>query len=128
VIRILPLRGLVALLYMAGVLSLSALPGSQVRKWGISPYVLDLLHIPLFAGLALVTMWAIVAPRGRRALGVLVGLTLFAGVDEFLQLWVPGRAASFADFARDAFGIAAGIALTEGVRPFAVALRRESQR
>lgn len=127
-IRILPLRGLVALAYMAGVISLSAIPGRQVARWGISAYALDLLHIPLFAGLALVTMWAVVAPRSRRALVVLVGLTLFAGVDEFLQLWVPGRAASFADFARDALGIAIGIALSAGVRPVALALRRESGR
>jgi VanZ family protein len=127
-IRIVPLRGLVAFVYMAGVLSLSAMPGRQLSRWGVSPFVLDLLHIPLFAGLALVTLWALVAPRARRAVWVLVGLTLFAGVDEFLQLWVPGRVASFADFARDAVGVALGIALSEGVRPVALALRRESQR
>lgn len=128
VIRIVPLRGLVALLYMGVVVSLSAMPGRQLARWGVSPYMLDLLHIPLFAGLALVTMWAIVAPRARRALWVLLGLTLFAGVDEFLQLWVPGRVASLADFARDAFGVALGIAFSEGVRPFALALRREPER
>ena len=127
-IRIVPLRGLVALVYMAGVISLSAIPGRQILRWGFSRYALDLLHIPLFAGLALVTMWAVVAPRARRALWVLVGLTLFAGADEFLQLWVPGRAASFADFARDALGIAIGIALAEAARPVALALRRESGR
>lgn len=127
-IRIVPLRGLVALSYMAGVISLSAVPGRQAARWGISPYMLDLLHIPLFAGLALVTMWAVVAPRARRAMFVLLGLTLFAGVDEFLQLWVPGRVASLADFARDALGIAIGIALSAGVRPVALALRRESGR
>lgn len=126
-IRILPLRGLVALLYMAGVLSLSAIPGRVAARFGFSPFVFDMLHIPLFAGLALVTLWAIVAPRARRAVLVFVGLTLFAGADEFLQHWVPGRAASFADFARDALGIAIGIALAEAV-PAALASRRESQR
>jgi len=127
-IRILPLRGLVALAYMGGVISLSAIPGRQIVRWGLSRYTLDLLHIPLFTGLALVTLWAVVAPRSRRALWILVALTLFAGVDEVLQLWVPGRVASFADFARDTFGIAVGIALSEGVRPIALALRRESER
>ena len=53
---------------------------------------------------------------------------LFAGIDEFLQLWVPGRVASFADFARDALGIAIGIGLSELARPVALALRRESER
>jgi hypothetical protein len=128
VIRIVPLRGLVALLYMAVVISLSAMPGRQLSRWGLSGFTLDLLHIPLFAGLVLVTLWAVVAPRARRALWVLLGLTLFAGVDEVLQLWVPGRVASFADFARDVLGIVAGIALSEGMRPIALALRRESER
>ncbi len=127
-IRILPLRGLVALLYMAGVLSLSALPGRMLVGWGFSRGIFDLLHVPLFAGLALVTLWAVVAPRARRVVWVFVGLTLFAGGDEFLQHWVPGRVASWADFARDALGIAIGIALAEAARPVALVLRRESQR
>jgi VanZ family protein len=128
VIRIVPARALVALVYMCGVISLSALPGRQVRRWGFSPYVLDLLHIPLFTGLALVTLWAIVAPRRQRALLVFTALALFAGGDEILQLWVPGRVASVADFARDALGIAIGIAISEAARPLALALRRESER
>lgn len=127
-LRVIPLRGLVALLYMAGVLSLSALPGRSVARLGLTRLQLDLLHIPLFTGLALVTLWAIVGPRTQRALLVFTGIVLFAGVDEFLQLWVPGRVASFADFARDALGIAIGIGLSELVRPVAIALRRESER
>ena len=121
--RVVPLRGLVALLYMGGVLSLSALPGRMVSRWGLSVHQLDLLHIPLFAGLAVVTLWAIVAPRVPRALCVLLAVTLFAGGDEILQLWVPGRVASFADFARDALGAMIGVALSEGVRPVAIAFR-----
>jgi VanZ family protein len=128
VIRVVPIRGAVALAYMAGVLSLSALPGRTAARWGISRYTLDLLHIPLFAGLALVTIWAIVAPRSQRAIMVVAGLVLFGAVDEILQLWVPGRAASFADFARDALGVVLGVAFAEGVRPVALALRRESGR
>ena len=123
-----PARGLVAFLYMVGTLSLSALPGRRVSRWGLTPFELDLLHIPLFTGLALVTLWAIVGPRNKRLLWVLVGLTLFAGVDEILQLWVPGRVASFADFARDTLGIAIGIGLSGLARPVALALRRESER
>ena len=126
--RVIPLRGMVALLYMAGVLSLSALPGRSVARWGLSRFELDLLHIPLFTGLALVTLWAIVGPRAQRALLVATGIVLFAGIDEILQLWVPGRAASFADFARDALGMAIGIGLSELVRPVAIALRGESER
>jgi hypothetical protein len=121
--RIEPLRGLVALLYMGGVISLSALPGRVVSRWGLSAHQLDLLHIPLFAGLAMVTLWAIVAPRVPRALCVLLAVTLFGGGDEILQLWVPGRVASLADFARDGLGAVIGVALSEMMRPVSVALR-----
>lgn len=126
--RVIPARGLVALLYMAGVLAVTALPGRSLSRWGLTRYDLDLLHIPLFTGLALVTLWAIVGPRAQRALLVFTGIVLFAGIDEFLQRWVPGRVASFADFARDALGIAIGIGLSELFRPVAIALRRESER
>ena len=126
--RIIPWRGVVALLYMAGTLSLSALPGRRVSSWGLTGDQLDLLHIPLFTGLTLVTLWAIVAPRAQRALVVASGIVLFAGVDEIVQRWVPGRVASLADFARDALGIAMGIGLSELARPVAIALRRESER
>jgi len=128
VIRVVPIRGLVALAYMGGVLSLSALPGRWAARMGISPFLLDLLHIPLFAGLALVTMWAIVAPRVPRAITVAAGLVLFGAVDEILQLWVPGRVASFADFSRDGLGVVLGVAFAEAMRPVALALRRESGR
>ena len=121
-----PIRGLLALAYMFGTLTLSALPGRRVSRWGLTPWQLDMLHIPLFTGLALVTLWALVGPRNKRLLWVLVGLTLFAGVDEILQLWVPQRVASFADFARDSLGIAIGIGLSGLARPVALALRRES--
>ena len=126
--RVIPWRGALALLYMAGVLSLSALPGRRVAAWGLTGYQLDLLHIPLFTGLTLVTLWAIVGPRAQRAFLVFSGAVLFAGADELVQFWVPGRVASLADFARDALGIAIGIGLFELLRPVAVALRRESER
>ena len=127
-IRIVPVRACVALLYMAGVISLSALPGRTVARWGFTRLQLDLLHIPMFTGLALVTLWAIVASRKQRALLVFSALALFAAVDEILQLWIPGREASVADFLRDALGVLIGIAIAEAARPVAVALRREWER
>jgi hypothetical protein len=126
--RVVPERGLVALLYMAGVVSLSAIPGRALSRWGLTRYDLDLLHIPLFTGLALVTLWAIVGSRRQRVAVVFTAIVLFAGFDEVLQLWVPGRAASVADWARDTLGCAIGIALFAGFEPLAVAFRRESER
>jgi VanZ family protein len=122
-----PLRALVALVYTAGVLALTTLPGRQVARWGFSGSLLDLAHIPLFTGLTLVTLWAIVGPRGRRLVLVVTAIIVFAALDEELQRLAPGRVASFEDFLRDTLGVAIGVALAEAFRPLAVAWKRESQ-
>jgi hypothetical protein len=124
--RIIPLRALVALAYMAFVLALTMLPGRQVARWGVTGALLDLAHIPLFTGLTLVTLWAVVGPRTQRLALVVTVIIVFAAVDEELQRLVPGRIASLADFMRDALGVAIGIALSEGLRPLAVAWKKES--
>jgi len=126
--RLVPIRALVALLYMAFVLALTALPGRQVARWGLTSFLLDLAHIPLFTGLTLVSLWAVVGPRVQRLALVVTAIVAFAAADEGMQRWVPGRVASLADFARDGLGIAIGIALAEGFRPLAQAKRRESER
>lgn len=125
--RIIPLRALVALAYTAGVLALTTLPGRQVARWGFSGSLLDLAHIPLFTGLTLVTLWAVVGPRWQRFALVVTAIIVFAAVDEELQRLAPGRVASFADFLRDVLGVAIGVALAEGFRPLAVAWKKESQ-
>ena len=125
--RIVPIRALVAFAYMAGVVALTALPGRTVASWGLRGLLLDLLHIPLFTGLALVTLPAVVGPRAQRLGLVVTALVLFAAADEGLQDWIPGRVASLADFARNLIGIAIGVVIAEGWRPLAVALRGESR-
>ncbi len=127
--RIIPLRALATLAYMAFVLALTTLPGRQVSRWGISGSLLDLAHIPLFTGLTLVTLWAVVGgARVQRLALVLSGIVVFAAVDEWLQRLAPGRVASLADFLRDVLGVAVGIALAEASRPLVVAWKKESQR
>ena len=121
-------RGLVALGYMAGVLTLTLLPGRQVASWGFTGSLLDLAHVPLFTGLTLVTLWAVVGPRVQRLVLVATATILFAAADEQLQRFAPGRDASVADFARDVLGIAIGFVLAEGLLPLAVTFRKESQR
>jgi len=125
--KIVPLRAVVALLYMGAVLTLTALPGREVARWGFRGMVLDMAHIPLFTGLTLVTLWALVGPRAQRLALVATSIIVFAAADEAMQHWVPGRVASLADFARDALGIAIGIALAEGMRPLSVAWKGESE-
>ncbi|MBM4337714.1 MAG: VanZ family protein [Deltaproteobacteria bacterium] len=124
--RILPLRGLAALAYLIGVLVLTTLPGREVSAWGVSDALLDLAHVPLFAGLTLVTLWAVVGPRVPRLLLVTASLIAFAAIDEGLQLLVPGRFASFGDVLRDVVGVGIGAAVFEGMRPLANARKKES--
>jgi VanZ family protein len=126
--RILPLRSLAVLAYMAFVLTLTTLPGRQVARWGISGSLLDLAHIPLFTGLTLVTLWAVVGPRAQRLSFVVLAIVAFAAVDEWLQHYAPGRVASLADFLRDVLGVGIGVALAEASRPLVLAFRKESQR
>ncbi len=113
-IRLDPVRALVALAYMGGVYWLSSKPGRELASWGWSAFLLDLGHIPLFAGLALVTLWALVGPpRPLRMLIAGVLCLVFAATDEWHQRYVPGRVASLADVRSDAIGIALGLALAE---------------
>jgi len=128
VIRVLPVRSLAVLAYMAFVLTLTTLPGRQVSRWGFSGSLLDLAHIPLFTGLTLVTLWAVVGPRAQRLTFVVLAIVAFAALDEWLQRYAPGRVASFADFLRDGIGVGIGVALAEVSRPLVLAFRKESQR
>ena len=126
-IRVLPGRAGVALAYMLAVLLLSSLPGRELARLGLSLSLLNMGHVPLFAGLAWVTLLAFVGPA-RVRVPLTVGLCLlFAVLDEWHQSFVPGRVAALGDVLADAGGIALGIVLREGVRPVVLALKGDSQ-
>ncbi len=126
-IKVVPSRAGVALAYMAAMLFLSSLPGREVARFGLSLFLLNLGHVPLFAGLAWVTLSAFVGPtRGRVILTAAICL-LFAVLDEWHQSFVPGRVAALGDVMADAAGIALGIALREGLRPVVLARKGDPQ-
>jgi VanZ family protein len=102
---------LVPLAYMAGVFFLSSLPGSQLRRLGLSALMWDLAHVPLFAGLAWATLWAIQGSVRPRVLWVAAACLAFAVSDELHQMFVPGRFFSWGDLAADSMGIGVGIAV-----------------
>jgi VanZ family protein len=111
-LRLNPLGSVVALLYMAGVVRLSSLPGRELAAWGWPVSWLDFIHVPLFAGMALVTLWAVVGPpRPVRAALVMAACLVFAVSDEWHQSYVPGRVASLGDLRLDALGIGLGVSL-----------------
>jgi hypothetical protein len=116
VIRVHPLRALLALAYMASIFALSALPGRALAGLGLWAGLADLLHVPLYAGLALVTILALEGRLWLRVAITAATCLLFALTDEWHQTFVPGRVFAAADLRADAVGVALGISLREGWR------------
>jgi len=115
------------LTYTALILLLSSIPGKvpNPEAAGASLQTLlpasvqNLLHLPLFGGLALT--WRIALPgwgMGPRAAAAwAAGLALVTGLaDEWHQRFVPGRFSSATDLILDVIGIALGLGLYMGVR------------
>jgi hypothetical protein len=72
VIRLLPWRAVVAGLYLALMLGATLSSGQVLRGLGLPLGYLDLGHIPLFAGLCLVLLWAVQGPLAPRVWAVSV--------------------------------------------------------
>ncbi len=107
------------LCYMLGILGLSSVPGVipddgsgalQVIAW-VPPALQNLLHIPVYAGLAFLWCWSL-AGRLRRPWALVLPLCLAAGfgiLDEYYQFFTPGRYASLTDVLFNAFGAGLGV-------------------
>ena len=105
--------------YMAGVVSLSAIPGRRSRAGALSAYTLDLLpHPAVRRARRWLPLWAVVAPRAQRgALASRSCLALYAALDEILQLWVSrARGVPSPTSPGTRSGIAIGIVPVRGVR------------
>ena len=109
----------VVLIYLGGILWLSATPARDLVRLGLSASTLDLVHIPLFVGLTWVTLWSLGGPPRFRVLVALAACLGFAALGEWLQVSVPGRVASLADLRANAAGVLIGIAVFEGVQLWA---------
>lgn len=97
------------LAYMAGIVWLSSLPGSTLSQLGFAAWLANLGHIPLFAGLGAISLWALEGRLWLRAASVLAVGSLFGLSDEWHQTFVPGRVFSLGDLAFDALGLALGV-------------------
>ena len=69
----------------------------------------NVAHVPLFAGLAWATLWAVPGSARLRALWVAAICIVFAVSDEVHQGFVPGRFFSWADLVADSAGIGFGV-------------------
>jgi VanZ family protein len=101
---------------MAALFLLSSIPGDlsiddpigKVFQW-VTPAWQNLLHVPLYAGMAASWLWALTSCRlGRLSwLGSAFTLTLIWGIlDEVHQMSVPGRFGSLTDIALNLLGAA----------------------
>ncbi|MGH7432298.1 MAG: VanZ family protein [Candidatus Methylomirabilales bacterium] len=111
-IEVRPRDGLLTLAYLAGIYSLSFLPGLGMREGDpLVALASNLLHIPIFAGLTFCVFQAVSAREGRQGIpGRFAALTFLgagalAALDEWHQSFVPGRHASEGDFLLDIVGI-----------------------
>ena len=106
---VVPWRAAVAAAYMLGIFGLSSLPSSTIADLGLPASLWNLAHVPLFAGLAWVALWALVGPPLGSALVAALACLIFAATDEWHQSWVPGRVLDLADLLADGAGILLGI-------------------
>ena len=99
--------------YMGLITFLSHLPGSgkagALLFFGFEVHVYfgNLLHVPLYWGLALcwhVALENASMPTSRRMLFVIALAAAFGVLDELHQTLVPGRTASWVDLLSDTFG------------------------
>ena len=108
------LRVVVPLACMTSIFALSSLPDTATPETGLvrvlhwaSPELQNLLHIPLFGGLAWCWHWGLRSwvKQERWRFGAALAVTLiYAVLDEIHQLGVPGRFGSLTDVALNAVG------------------------
>ena len=105
-------RLMLPICYMAGIFVLSSIPDTGRPDSGlawVSPSLQNLLHIPLYGGLAGCWYWALERWSGRGGVRLLTAFALTLGygvLDELHQLTVPGRFGSLTDLALNALGAA----------------------
>lgn len=99
---------LLALLLFVCVMALAPVPPVEVGfSWD------KLNHSAAFAALTVTGLRAF--PQPRAAWPLFIGLLLYGGAIELLQLMVPGRSADWIDLAGDTLGIAAAALITPWV-------------
>ena len=103
---------IISLVYIFAIFFWADSPVVQVIG-AFNPY--SLLHIPLYAVLTFLLMWAFRSPGAKvglkRIVLIICGVGLVAVLDEFHQSFLPTRDASVTDVALDLVGISVAAAI-----------------
>ncbi|MDH5552457.1 MAG: VanZ family protein [Nitrosomonas sp.] len=106
-------RYLLPICYMAALFYVSSMPGHIMEAdpaFGLlTPNLQNLLHVPVYGGLALSWWWALethVTAKKSRLITAFTLTVMYGIVDESWQLYIPGRYGSLTDLALNALGAA----------------------
>jgi VanZ family protein len=104
-----PRRWAPSVAWAAGILIVTSLPGSALPPFAPLAGADKVVHAAMYAALGVLVARAI-AQEGRRIFVVpLAVIALLAALDEWHQLWIPGRSADARDWMADVAGAAAGL-------------------
>jgi len=117
---------LLPIAYMAAIFALSSIPDTTAPETGLeralhwaSPELQNLLHIPLFGGLAWCWHWGLqpwLRSKSWRLCAALAVTLAYSVLDEVHQLGVPGRFGSLTDVALNAIGAVLALAVVAARR------------
>lgn len=106
-------RYLLPACYMAALFCVSSIPGDVMEVAPgfrlLTPNWQNLLHVPVYGGLALSWWWALetrLAEKKPRLIAAFILTMMYGLVDESWQLYIPGRYGSLTDLALNALGAA----------------------
>lgn len=106
-------RYLLPMCYMVALFCVSSIPGDVMEVAPgfrlLTPNWQNLLHVPVYGGLALSWWWALETRLTEKKPRLIAAFTLtmmYGLVDETWQLYIPGRYGSLTDLALNALGAA----------------------
>lgn len=102
---------ILVLLYLLLILALSKIPGHSIPDLRILSAD-KFLHILEYSVLGFLMVMGLSRISRIPIIFIITGSLIFAGIDEILQSFTPGRYPSIYDFIADALGIFLGLILT----------------